>query len=281
MEGARQFSGFWLFLPVALALHLAVFALWPRALAGGANGAGEGGVDAVTLAAADGSIADLVAGWERPPEVAPEPAAPLAPEVAPAPDRLSSPLAAPVLALPASPPDMALPVPVPDAPPAPVAAPEAPPKPKAPPKATPPKPAKPAAKAPKPAGSQTGGGAAGSRAAGQGGGTAAGTNGSAQQGSLSPGQTRSLKAEWGGAIRARIERNRRQAAGGGTGRVVLELTVSRDGRLLSASVAQSSGLPALDSAALQAARSAGRFPPAPRALTEQSYVFNLPLRFKN
>lgn len=276
----------WAFVPPAVALHLLAFALWPHVTVGGPNGAGEGGADLVTLAAADGTLSDLVAQWESPPEAAPvspalsEPApdpTPSAAEAAPALPRAAEPAPA------ADAPQMELPAPVPDAPPAPVAAPADPkPVPPAPGPAKPKPPKVPkivkqaprdTAKSPPP-----GGGSAGSRAAGAGGGAVAGVNGAATEGSLSPGERRSALAEWGGQIRARIERAKRRPATGGAGRVMLALRVGRDGRLVSVSVAQSGGS-ALDAAALAAVRAAGRFPPAPAALAEPSYAFTLPLRF--
>lgn len=266
---ARRPPGLIVFVPLAAAAHLAAFALWPLGSEGGPNGAGEGGLDAVSLASAEGSLAELVAAWENPPQAAPEPTPSLAPplaEAAPAP-------AVEVAPAPPAAPELALPIPLADAPPVALAAPEPPPKPKAEPKAAPkpPKPAKPAPKA---------GGAPQLRAAGEGGGAVAGQNGSASEGTLSPGERRSALKEWGAKIRAKVERSRRQPASGGSGRVVLALTVARDGRLVAASIAESSGNAALDAAALQAARSAGRFAAAPRKLTEASYPFTLPLLFK-
>lgn len=271
---ARRPPGLWAFVPLAAAAHLAAFAVWPRGPEGGANGAGEGGFDAVSLAGADGPLADLVAEWERPPEAT----ATLAPSLAPpateaAPEGAAQPASAPTPPPELAPPDLAPAAPRADAPPAPVAAPEPPPKPKAAPKpaAKAPKLAKPAPKA---------GGAPQLRAAGEGGGAVAGQNGTASEGSVSPGERRSALKEWGGKIRAKVERSRRQAAGGGAGRVVLALTVARDGRLVSAAIAESSGNAALDAAALQAARRAGRFAAAPSTLTDASYPFTLPLLFK-
>lgn len=276
--GAPRFLAFVL---LALALHLAAFAFWPRVRLGGPNGAGEGGFDSVSLAPSDGSLSALVAEWERPPALDETPAAlpePPTPQAAPAPDL---PPDVPVPAAPEAPQApaaMALPALVPDAPPAPVAAP-APPKAKAQPAK--PKQAKPQRRTPPqaPAAPAAPGPAqAGSKAAGAGGGSAAGVNGASREGSLSPGERRSALAEWGGQIRARVERAKQRPAGGGAGRVLLALTVARDGRLISVSVAQSAG-EAADAAALASVRRAGRFPPAPRALSEPSYSFTLPLRF--
>lgn len=86
---------------------------------------------------------------------------------------------------------------------------------------------------------------------------------------------------WLSAIRARVERRKAYpvAAGGAEGRVTLQLTVDRAGRLKSVGVARSSGNPMLDAAALRAVKSAGRFPRAPGAVTEAAVTFRLPLRF--
>lgn len=286
---ARRVPRLWAFVPPAVALHLLAFALWPHQIAGGPNGAGAGGADVISLAAADGTLSDLVAQWERPPEAAP--VSPTLPEPAPEPTQatVEAPPALPAEAPPETAPapqapQMDLPAPVPDAPPAPVAAPVAPkpPEPAAvPAKPKPPKVPKIVKQAPPEAAAKTpppGGGSAGSRAAGAGGGTAAGVNGSATEGSLSPGARRSALAEWGGQIRARIERAKRRPEIAVPGRVKLDLRIGRDGRLVSVSVAQSGGA-ALDAAAVAAVRTAGRFPAAPATLAEPSYPFTLTLLF--
>lgn len=86
---------------------------------------------------------------------------------------------------------------------------------------------------------------------------------------------------WLSAIRARVERRKAYpaAAGGAEGRVTLQLTVDRAGRLKAVGVARSSGHALLDAAALRAVKAAGRFPKAPGAVTETAVTFNLPLRF--
>jgi protein TonB len=116
------------------------------------------------------------------------------------------------------------------------------------------------------------------RAAGLGGGAVAQTGGA---GSPEPteGQRRSLLATWGGAIRARVARALRRPAGArASGEVWLTLTVDRQGALLAVWVSGPSGNAALDRAALDAVRRAGRFPPAPAALDGASHVFDLPVR---
>ncbi|MBD3805099.1 MAG: TonB family protein, partial [Thioclava sp.] len=104
--------------------------------------------------------------------------------------------------------------------------------------------------------------------------------GSAPAATLSAGQIRSLMGSWGGQIRARVERHKTPPAGAGAGRVVVALNVARDGRLLGAAVAKSSGNAALDQAALDAVRRAGRFPVAPQGLAKARYSFTLPMTFR-
>ncbi|PTV97574.1 protein TonB [Rhodobacter aestuarii] len=121
-----------------------------------------------------------------------------------------------------------------------------------------------------------------SRAAGQGGGVQAGRKApAAARASLAPGQEQSLLRQWGAELRARIERRKSypKAAGRASGRVVVQVTVGRDGRLIAAQVARSSGHAALDTAALSAVKRAGRFPAAPKGLSKPSYGFAVPISF--
>ncbi len=117
--------------------------------------------------------------------------------------------------------------------------------------------------------------------------TAAGTGGDETQGaaptpapqpSLSPGQIQSLVAQWGGQIQARIARSRPSV--NGTGRAIVRLSVAPNGRLVGLGIARSSGNSAVDQAALSAVQRAGRFPRAPRQLTDASYSFSVPLTFQ-
>ena len=94
----------------------------------------------------------------------------------------------------------------------------------------------------------------------------------------SPRQRASLMAQWGGQIRSCI--SRRASAPRGLrdgGRVTLNLSVSRSGAIQGIGIAGSSGNPALDRAAVQAAQRAGRCPRAPAGLTDASYAFQLPI----
>ena len=113
------------------------------------------------------------------------------------------------------------------------------------------------------------------RAAGQGSGDAAGHRGSAEIATLSQAQRQSLLQTWGAKIRARIAR--RAPRGIGKGRAFVRITVSGSGQLLGVSLLSSSGNPALDKAALQAVRRAGRFPKAPAKLGISQYSFDLPV----
>lgn len=98
---------------------------------------------------------------------------------------------------------------------------------------------------------------------------------------VTAGQTQKLADRWGAAIRTKIQRRNRypDGADGATGTVLLRLQVGRDGVLASVGIAQSSGHPVLDDAAVQAVRRVGRFAAAPGELTDTSYVFTLPLTF--
>ncbi|PWK61631.1 energy transducer TonB family protein [Roseicyclus mahoneyensis] len=117
-------------------------------------------------------------------------------------------------------------------------------------------------------------------AAGAGNGAAQGASPAPTQApaTLSAADRQSLMAQWGGQIMARIERARPRVRA--SGQVVLALQVSRSGQLAGLSVARSSGDPALDEAAMTAVRRAGSFPAAPAGLTETSYGFSLPIRFR-
>jgi len=87
------------------------------------------------------------------------------------------------------------------------------------------------------------------------------------------------RAAWGAAIRARIERRKTYpaAAGGAAGKVTLRLVVAADGRLASVAVTRSSGVAALDRAAVKAVTAAGRFAKAPAGLGQTG--FSLPISF--
>jgi periplasmic protein TonB len=98
---------------------------------------------------------------------------------------------------------------------------------------------------------------------------------------VSAGAAQSLLADWGGSLRRKVERARRSPAGaeGQTGKVTLRLSVAVSGKVLGVAVLRSSGVAALDNAAVDAVRRAGRLPKAPKGLVAASYDFNLPVVF--
>ncbi len=255
---------------VALALHAAAI---PGLTGGGEPGAGDGGSESVSVRGASPALAAMVESWDRPP--APEtPAATLA---APAPAPPTAPPRAAAPALPRHPEPVRPPedpaadrapaagsvVPAPPPPPPPPAAAAEPPPRSA---AAPPPPAPSAPPAPAP-----------QRAQGSGDGAAGGSARSTAP-AVSDGDRASLMADWGGRIRAQIARSAPRSNARGT--ATLHLTVARDGRLVNASLSNSSGNASVDQAALDAVRRAGRFPAAPAGLTAAQYSFNLPLRFR-
>ncbi|MFN4156415.1 MAG: TonB family protein [Paracoccaceae bacterium] len=281
-------------LALAIGLHLGAFAFRPAPA--GAVSSGSGGEALVSLQAADASLAELVADWDRPPQAVPDPAPALAqPGASAPPPRLAAPAdttpalsSLPPLALPriadtAFVADVTLPEPLPEV--AELTQPEPEPGPKPRPKARPdPAPEKPEVttqQPKKPRASTPSSGQAAQKSAGAGGGAQAGQSGQAQAATLSAARVKDLKNTWGASIRSRVERRKRYpaAARGASGTVTVRLTVTRAGALTGAAVASSSGSPALDEAALSAVRSAGPFPAAPNGLTEASHSFTLPMKF--
>jgi periplasmic protein TonB len=268
MRGVFEFTGF---AGLALALHVAAFQGLPQ----GSESAGSGGDAVVTVAAVSGSLSEMVAPWDRPPEVSavvpaalPQPTVDQADLSAMSTDAVkplateAPPPLAPVLpmrdaalssnATQSAPPPPAQQVDVPPA----IRLQERPAKPK--PSVSPP---------PRAASTAAGSGAAAER----------GTRGPAETASLSKAARQTLMAEWGGKIRNRIDAAKPR--GGGQGAVTVLLTVGRNGNLQSVGIAASSGQGNLDQRALQAVKSAGQFPAAPSGLTDASYSFRLPIRF--
>lgn len=95
---------------------------------------------------------------------------------------------------------------------------------------------------------------------------------------VSKGEAKALKADWGGKVRSRI--NRKVGAAKASGTVKVRLSLAPNGTLLAVGIAQSSGVAALDAAALKAVKAAAPFPRAPKGLVEASYSFTLPITFK-
>lgn len=85
-------------------------------------------------------------------------------------------------------------------------------------------------------------------------------------------------------VARQIERFREYPAiarqNGQQGRVVMRVTITRDGRLLDASVDRSSGWPAIDSAELATVRRSGKFPDVPGSMPGDPIVLILPVTYK-
>ena len=244
----------------------------------------------MSLQAASAAVAEMVEAWERPPEVAAAPVMQEAPRMAMRPPERPRAAATEAPSRPAArrAPGLAVPRPeaLPDrsvtAPPPPPPAPEAErePPPDTRPVPAPERIARPAPPdAPKP--QTTARSNAPQKARGHGGGADAGAAARQRAATLSADQRQSLTAQWGAEVRRKIERGKRypHAARGASGTVRLRITLGRDGSLHGVALAASSGHSALDDAALRAVRSARRFPPAPRALSQPSYTFTLPMTF--
>ncbi len=257
----RGRAGLWGFVALSGALHLAAFG-WLEAQ-GGAEAAGETGEALVSIEAAEGALADLVAAWEAPPPVVD---ASLPSQILPAPAPETPPEIQPETPPepPAAPPPPSLAMPLPDSLPA-IRPPEPAPRPK-------PVPPKPRREPPRAAQK------AGQKAAGSGGGVASGNRGGAEASTATQSQIDSARGKWGAAIRARIEAAKRTPAGARPGSVRVVLTLDRAGVLRGARVGKGSGQPELDRAAVLAVRRA-HLPAAPAALTRPSYTFNVTLTF--
>ncbi|SUZ30558.1 hypothetical protein ROE7235_00282 [Roseibaca ekhonensis] len=270
MRAAVEFAGFGV---AAVAVHLAAFAaIAPDGMAAG----GDGGAGAVTVAApvgaADPTLTAMVRAWERPVQTVVLPDAVAAPQM---PDAPSMPAPQRPGTLPDLPdlPGMTAPVAA-DAPR--VSAPDLPElfnRPQTPPETRPrarpdpnAKPAPRAAQASPPAQRASGQGASAQR--GQG----------AAQVQSGGGNSASALAEWGGRIRAAVQRAQSRPRTNASGVVQLRLAVTAGGQLAGVSVAGSSGNAALDQAALRAVQGA-RLPRAPGGVSG-THRFNLPVGFR-
>ncbi len=275
---------------IALAAHLAI---WPAPDEASLESAGSEGEELLTISASSASVAQMVEIWDKPPEVAeaiePDIAPPETPEMQPAvlPQPQAS-QAMPTIKMPELSPSAnapALPTyekPKPRPEPEPPKKVEKPkPTPKPAPKAAP-KPRKKAAVQPKPkaaaqpkkptrAAKQS----TARKAQGTGGNRAKGNNQRAKTATLSKSKRNSLLGKWGGQIRARVAR--RSPRGVGRGKAIVRITVAGSGSLISARLAKSSGNSKIDKLALQAVKSAGRFPAAPKQLRISKHTFNLPI----
>ena len=112
--------------------------------------------------------------------------------------------------------------------------------------------------------------------AGQGGQAAGGRGGGG--GGASAAQVASAQQRWAGQIQSCIARRAQRPRGvRGSGATTISIRVGRDGQVLGVGVSRSSGDPALDQAAVQAAQRARRCPAAPAELTDASYAFAMPV----
>lgn len=261
---------------LAVALHAAALLISDRA--GGSQSGGAGGTALISLSGSSPQVAETLSKWETPPpasqtitalpppntaDAPPVPAMPQAPTATALAKSDPSNLAAP--ALPSGPSvDTATftPPPAPSPSPKTKAAPEKTPLTKATTAATP------------------SAAAASQKAAGSGGASQAGTATTSAIATLSPARKATLTSQWGARIRAKIERQKRFPRGAqGDGRVIIRLTLSREGQLIQSGIARSSGVAAFDKAALRAVSSVRRFPTAPQGLTRESYSFDVPISF--
>lgn len=270
-----------IFVTLAIALHVLAFA---QGSDSSQQAGGSGGDAMVSIQAAPPTMVELVESWERPPVTpselpntmtAPQPApveAPVSPQIE------LSPAPRAALRMAVVQPEIEDPVDVDTTPPPP----PPPPEPKADAEAVPdtrPKP-RPEKQQPKEAlkADQASDGRNEEVAAGSGASTQAGA-GSANVTTGDPGRTAKLQAVWGAKIRARIDRSKRYPRGSkASGSVTIQLQVSRDGRLVSYRLRNSSGIPELDNAALQAVARAKRFPKAPKELIGNSFNFSVAIK---
>jgi protein TonB len=245
-----------------------------------------GGASAVTVEAADGTLAALVAEWDSAPEAAVAPAEPTAPRTTdatpllPTTSEATVPTAAPALPapdLPSAAPRLVTAAPPPREPPPATApdVPEASDLAAAHPETRPtPRPSREAADDPASQAQRTAPAepATQHRAAGSGEGETAGRNATGTGQSLSPERQAALVGAWSSAIQSRIARHQRYPSGNhGEGKVKVQMVIYRSGQLGDVTLAASSGRPALDAAALDAVRQAAPFPPAPEGLTDDWY----------
>ena len=295
MKNAFEFLAF---LGAATALHLSVGYLGT----GTDMPAGEAGEAAVTLTAATASAQTMVAQWDRKPELVQRVVIPVpdgddtpAPSFSHSDSYLPSPRAAMPITEHTSQtlPQIDRSVPKPPQPelakarqlrPLLAKPPASQERRKAIRKTTAPKTAAPKTAAPKTAAAKTAAaktsqGAKPQKAAG----TGAGKSKETSSTGAAPGkkQTSSpkLMAQWGGGIRASIERRKRYPTGTrAKGIVTLSIAVHNSGTVAAISVRRSSGVAQIDRAAVDAVKSA-RIPAAPAGVTAGRYNFTLPMKF--
>jgi protein TonB len=258
-----EFAGF---ATAALALHLAAFAaVAPDGMAAGGDGGDRAVTMAAPLAGADPALAALVRAWDQPVRVA----APTDPGTAPMPDTAPDDLPPPVadsapVPLPGLP-SMVAPKATPALPRAASDVPDMFARPTTPPVARP-RPRPDQRTAPPPA----------QRASGQGRAGQQGQGASAVR--TGEGDTATALAQWGGQIRAAVQRAQARPSSRARGVVQVQLAVTAGGQLAGVSVSATSGNSALDAAALRAVQSA-RLPRAPDGVSG-THRFNLPVAFR-
>lgn len=273
---------FAVFAGVALSLHLG---LWISVGDSGSEAQGAQGQTSVSLVPSSDGIAEMVSAWTRPPEVTEA--------VAVLPD--SGTLTPTALAWPSSEapetntlpklPQSAVPTPAPLPEALPLVetestrsaildrAPAASPRPAARPEPRPEAPVKTVKKQPQTLAVPK------QRAAGGQAGQNAGNAQAQRSATLSKATQQRLLAQWGAAIRNRVERQKRYPRGvAANGTTILRISVTTAGRLNGVGVAKSSGHPKLDQAAVAAVKRA-RYPAAPESLGGGPYRFNLPVGF--
>lgn len=109
--------------------------------------------------------------------------------------------------------------------------------------------------------------------------SSASTSRQSSAGAASAGNDPSALRAWQGALSSAIHgrMNRNAAAGTAGGVAVVRFTVSRSGQVLSSGLSSSSGVGAIDSAALATVR--GSLPAAPEGVSVSSLAVTVPLRF--
>lgn len=265
-----------IFLSLAVGAHLGVWALSPGM--SGAKSAGGGGSQTVTISAASTAQAAMIERWQNPPDIIQRPASVLPATLERIDESSGMPRFAQISKAPSGLPAPALPVtPVmPDtfridtasAPPPTAAKPS-----NIRPVARPPRLQTATLSATQMQASKKAKGAARQKQKDDGG--AAATSAHTDAGS------NDLRAAWGAAIHAKIQRNMRYPRGArNSGTAKLALQVASNGALRGLKLTRSSGDAKLDEAALRAVSRAGRFEPAPRKLAGDVHAFSLSLTFQ-
>lgn len=81
-------------------------------------------------------------------------------------------------------------------------------------------------------------------------------------------------------VAAHLQRFKRAPKGGGNGTAVVTFTLDRNGRVISRSIAKSSGSSVLDDAALTMINRANPMPRFPAAMPQESVTFTVPIRYR-